>query len=307
MIRALRTGLALALAGLAGCTALPGGGFRIGAACGIGRVGMVPVTARDGLLFVSARIDHHPIRLVLDTGAQRTLLTETTVHRLGLTTDPHHGTSTFGIGGHTTAFDAKIARFTLAGIPMPLKLVTVGRFRLSALHGEAAGMLGADILTRYGIDLDAAAGHMVLYDNPGCHLAGPPWQGEAVALPGIRTGINRLQLPIAVNGTTGLATLDTGAQTTAVSLGLATRAGVTPDALATDRYAIARGAAPGAVRVRLQQFRTLQVGPWLARDPILPILPLPEGVGDGLVGEDFLLHRRVWLSFAASQMFVSVH
>ena len=302
----IRPWLIPALAALAGCTALPGGGFRIGAASGTARAGTVPVAARDGLLFVEARIDRHKVPLVLDTGAQRTLLTAATVRRLGLPMDRHHGTSTFGIGGSTTSFDAKLSRFTLAGIPMPLPLVTVGKFHLSALHGQAGGMLGADVLTRYGIDLDASAGRMVLYDNPGCHLAGPPWHGRAVTVPGVRTGLDRLQLQIAVNGVTGLATLDTGAQTTAVSLGLATRAGVTPEALATDRYAVARGAAPGSVRVRLQRFHTLQVGPWLARNATLPILPLPEGVGDGLVGEDFLLHRRVWLSFAASQMFVAV-
>ena len=119
-------------------------------------------------------------------------------------------------------------------------------------------------------------------------------------------GNNRLRLPIAVNGAHGMATLDTGAQTTGVSLAFALRAGVTPSALAADRFAVARGAAPGAVRVQLQQFRSLQVGPWLAHNPVLPILPLPDGVGDGLVGEDFLLHRRVWLSFAAPQVLVGV-
>ena len=305
MIGLVRAAFGLVLLALAGCTAMPGGGYRIGAACGIGRVGMVPIEARDGLLFVAARIDGKPVNLVLDTGAQRTLLTATTVRRLGLTSDPHHGTSTFGIGGHTSAFDAKIARFTLAGLKIPLRLVTVGRFQLAALHGEADGMLGADVLNQYGIDLDATAGRMVLYDNPGCHLTGPPWNGPAVALPGVRTGPNRLQLPIAVNGVQGLATLDTGAQTTAISMDLAVRAGVTTSSLALDRFAVARGAAPGSVKVRLQQFSSLQVGPWLARDPVLPILPLPDGVGDGLVGEDFLLHRRVWLSFAASQMFVA--
>ncbi|MDE2005564.1 MAG: clan AA aspartic protease [Rhodospirillales bacterium] len=305
MIRLLRTALALGSLALAGCVAMQGGGFRVGAACGIGRVGTVPVRAEDGLLLVAARIDGKPARLVLDTGAQRTLLTAEAVRRLGLPSDRHHGTATYGIGGHTSSFDAQVNHFTLAGIPINLPLVTVGRFQLAAMHGEADGMLGADVLGRFGIDLDATAGRMILYSNPGCHLEGPPWDGPAVALPGVRTGPNRLQLPIAVNGVQGFATLDTGAQTTAISMTLAIRAGATPGSLATDRFAIARGAAPGAVKVRLQQFQTLQVGPWLARDPVLPILPLPDGVGDGLIGEDFLLHRRVWLSFPASQMFVA--
>ncbi|HVB69454.1 MAG TPA: retropepsin-like aspartic protease [Acetobacteraceae bacterium] len=305
-----RAGAAAVLAALAGCTALPGGGYRVGGGsgpgCALSRVAIVPVTAYDGLLFVTAHVDGKPVRLVLDTGAQRSLLTEATVRRLGLPADRDHGTRTWGIGGPTTSFDAVVRRFTLAGVAFTMPRITVGRFRLAALRGGADGMLGADVLTLFGIDLDAAAGRMVLYRDPACRLSRPPWDGPAVDLPGVQAGGNRLRLPIAVNGTQGMATLDTGAQTTAIGLGLALRAGVTPSALAADRYALARGAAPAAVHVRLQQFRSLQVGPWLARDPVLPIIPLPAGVGDGLVGEDFLLHRRVWLSFAAPQVFVAV-
>lgn len=301
--------MGLLLAGLAGCTALPGGGYRIGGGgpgCALSRVATLPVVNRDGLLFVTARVDGKPVQLVLDTGAQRSLLTEAAVRRLRLPSDPHHGTRTWGIGGPSSAFDAVVHRFTLGGVAFDLPRITVGRFRLAALQGAADGMLGADVLSLFGIDLDAAAGRMVLYRDPACRLARPPWAGPAVDLPGVQGGANRLRLPIAVNGVGGMATLDTGAQTTAVSLRLALRAGVTPSALATDRYAVARGAAPGVVRVRLQRFRSLQVGPWLARDPVLPILPLPAGVGDGLVGEDFLLRRRVWLSFAAPQVLVAV-
>ena len=304
-------GAGLLLLGLVGgCTALPGGGYRIGGGggtgCALRRVATVPVTARDGLLFVTARIDRQDARLVLDTGAQRSLLTAAAVRRLHLHSDPHHGTRTWGIGGPSSAFDAVVNRFTLGGMHLGLSRITVGRFRLAALHGHVDGMLGADVLSLFGIDLDAAAGRMVLYRDPGCRLRAPPWAGPAVGLPGVEGGENRLRLPIAVNGVHGLATLDTGAQTTAISLRFALAAGVTPSALARDRFAVARGAAPNAVRVRLQQFRSLQVGPWFARDPVLPILPLPAGVGDGLVGEDFLLHRRVWLSFAAPQVFVAV-
>ncbi|MBW4090832.1 MAG: clan AA aspartic protease [Proteobacteria bacterium] len=302
---------AMGAAALAGCTALPGGGYRIGGSAGPGcvlsRVATVPVTAYDGLLFVTARVDGKPVRLVLDTGAQRSLLTEAAVRRLALPTDRTHGTRTWGIGGPTTAFDAIVRRFTLSGVAFTMPRITVGRFRLAGLHGGADGMLGADVLTLFGIDLDAAAGRMVLYRDPACRLDRPPWAGAAVELPGVTGGDNRLRLPIAVNGTAGMATLDTGAQTTAIGLGLALRAGITPSALAADRFALARGAAPTAVHVRLQQFRSLQVGPWVARNPLLPIIPLPAGVGDGLVGEDFLLHRRVWLSFAAPQVFVAVH
>jgi hypothetical protein len=39
--------------------------------------------------------------------------------------------------------------------------------------------------------------------------------------------------------------------------------------------------------------------------PSLPVVPMPEGMGDALVGADFLHGRRVWLSFATRHMFVT--
>ena len=171
-----RAGFAAGLAALAGCTALPDGGYRIGPGpgCAMTRVATVPVAVHDGLLFVIARIDGKPVRLVLDTGAQRSLLTEAAVRRLHLPSDPHHGTRTWGIGGPSAAFDAVVRRFTLSGVAIALPRITVGRFQLAPRLGGADGMLGADVLTLFGIDLDAAAGRMVLYRNPACRLVRPP-------------------------------------------------------------------------------------------------------------------------------------
>ena len=302
-------GLVLLAGSLLGCAPGANGGFVIGGnghGCIPRRIATVPVVYRAGLLFVTATVNGKPVRLVLDTGAQRTLLTEAAVRRLGLPSDLSHGTRTWGIGGPTSAFDARVRRFALAGVAFDMPLVTVGRFHLAPQQGGADGMFGADLLRLFDIDLDAAAGRMVLYRAGVCRMTAPPWNGPAVVLPGVRSASDRLMLPIAVNGVPGLATLDTGAQTTAISMTLALKAGVTASELATDRFAVARGAGPAAVRVRLHRFRSLQIGPWVARDPVLPILSLPPSIGAGLVGEDFLLHRRVWLSFGSSQVFVAV-
>src|SRR3954468_6643653 len=92
--------VALVLLGFAGC-ASDTGGRQIEAACTLVRLARVPLEARGDMLFVHPRIDGEPIKLLVDTGAERTLLTEATVDRLRLPRDFQHATRTFGIGSPT--------------------------------------------------------------------------------------------------------------------------------------------------------------------------------------------------------------
>ena len=95
------------LLGVAGC-ASDTGQPRVEAACRVVRLARVPLDARGDMLFVHARIDGEPIKLLVDTGAERTLLTEATVDRLHLPRDFQHTTRTFGIGSPTATWDAKL-------------------------------------------------------------------------------------------------------------------------------------------------------------------------------------------------------
>jgi len=49
----------------------------------------------------------------------------------------------------------------------------------------------------------------------------------------------------------------------------------------------------------------LRIGPAVVQGLMLTVLPTDAGVGDALIGEDFLEGRRVWMSFPTKQVFVS--
>jgi len=175
MTRAWRLGLVLL--GLAGCTANPGAP-NAQAACPLIRLASTTLQSRGNLLFVQAGIGDAPVTLLLDTGAERTLLTEAVVDRLGLPRDPQHATQTFGIGSPTVAWDAKLPRgLTLGGTRFPVETVSVGRFGIDRIAGGSAdGLLGADILLAFDIDLDLPAGRLTFYRaRRACPDAGPPW------------------------------------------------------------------------------------------------------------------------------------
>jgi hypothetical protein len=86
---------------------------------------------------------------------------------------------------------------------------------------------------------------------------------------------------------------------------MAERVGLEEGRLAGDGTVMAHGAAPDQVAVRIHRFRELRVGPTVMDWPTLPVVPMSDGMGDALVGADFLRGRRVWLSYATNRVFIT--
>ena len=156
--------VALLLIAVAGCT-----GDRYGpdasGVCPLVHLAEMPAVVRGNLVFVQATISGSPVTLMVDTGAERTLLTEATVNRLGLPLDKSHATQTFGIGTPTQSYDAKLPDgLTLGGTRFPVDTVTVGKFAIEhAAGGSADGLLGADILLAFDMELDLPNSRVGLY------------------------------------------------------------------------------------------------------------------------------------------------
>jgi hypothetical protein len=246
--------------------------------------------------------------MLVDTGAERTLLTEAAVARLNLPRDFKHATRTFGIGSPTAAWDAKLPNgIVLGATHFPVDVVTVGHFGIDQVAGGSAdGLLGADILLAFDIDLNLPAHRVTFYRaRRECPDAAPPWNEPYVGVAGVSTRRDRMLVPFELDGVAGVGVLDTGAQFSSISKGMTQRIGLAEDAMATDRTIMAHGAAPDQVEVRIHRFREFRVGPAVMHEPALPVVPTVGGMGDGLVGADFLRGRRTWLSFATQRMFVT--
>ena len=241
--------LALLLIGVAGCAADPYGPDANGV-CPLIRLAEMPAEVRGNLLFVQATISGEPVKLLVDTGAERTLLTEATVERLKLPRDTIMPRAPSASAGRRRAWDAMLPDgLTLGGTHFPVDTVTVGKFAIThAAGGGADGLLGADILLAFDIDLDLPNSRVTLYRaRRACPNAAPPWQQPYITLAGITTQRDRLLVPFELDGVKAMAVLDTGAQLSSVSrrwrrsLAWATRE------LSADRndHRAWRGAGPG--------------------------------------------------------------
>lgn len=297
----------LVMLGAAACTGDPGARLADGT-CPLIPLAQMPLEVRANLLFIQAKVNGQPVTMMVDTGAERTLLTEATVDHLQLPRDKHRATRTFGIGSPTAAWDAELPNgIVLGSTHFPVDSVTVGHFGINQIAGATTdGLLGADILLAFDVDIDMPERRITFYRaRRECPDARPPWNGDYVAVSGVSTRRDRLLVPFELDGAGGMAVLDTGAQVSSISRGMAERIGVAEDTLASDRTVMAHGASPDQVPVHIHRFRELRVGPAVMHGPVLPVVPMSGGMGDGLVGADFLQGRRVWLSFSAQRIFVT--
>jgi predicted aspartyl protease len=291
--------LLLLLAGLAGCAAPEN--------CALVPLAEMPLDTRANLMFVTAVIAGQQVRLLVDTGAERTVLTQDAVARLGLSHDSRHMTRSSGIGGSSANWDADIHGIVLGQTRFPVDHVAVGNFTIDHIDGPRTdGLLGADILLAFDMDIDTAGHRLTLYRVRRCPDAVPPWREAAIRIDGVDARRDRLLVPITLDGEAGMAILDTGAQATTIGMAMARRLGLSPASLENDRTIMARGAAPLPVAVHVHRFRELVVGGEARIEgPTLAVVPNGTAIGDALLGGDFLRGRRVWLSFATRRLFVS--
>jgi predicted aspartyl protease len=273
--------------------------------CKLTMIAQMPLQVQDRLLVVPAGINGKWVRLVVDSGAERTTISSATADRLGLRHDPRYKVQSVGIGGATTSTDATIDRLVLGGTHFPITRLAVGTFNLQSQRGlNADGLLGADILLTFDMDINVPDGTLTLYRSRLCPSVQPPWQGPAIEIVGVRARKDRLLLPFQLDGVDGMALLDTGAQGNVLGVAMARRMGLNEHALAIDPPVRNTGTG-GVVISHLHRFNLLRIGPVVEEAPELVVLSSDFGVGDALLGEEFLQGRRVWLSFRNRTVFVS--
>jgi predicted aspartyl protease len=273
--------------------------------CALSKVAEMPLHAIDHLLVVPVGIDGKWTHLVVDTGAQRTTITAEAADRVGLGRDEKAAHTYIGVGGKTTSADAIVNRFVLGGVRIPLDRMAVNPNPIRTAGGaDVDGLLGADILLAYEMDIDVPGQRLTLYRNRVCPGGRPPWPETPLEVLGVRRFVDRLTLPFTLDGVEGIGVIDTGAQSNVIGPRFAQKLRLTDQAMANDPVIEIHGTG-GSAKSRLHLFKLWQIGPIADVAPRLIVLPSDFGVGDALIGEQFLEGRRVWLSFKNPQIFVT--
>ena len=281
------------------------------AACDVRERAQVPFTLTAGHLVVPLTVNGTVANVVLDTGAERSLVTPDAVQRLGLALDQWVGTEMRGVGGVEEHQNADPRSLTLGGVALQRHTIThdtsltVGALPQMGGGAPIDGLLGRDFLSVFDLEFDMAADRLTLYAVAGCSGRFLPWTLPYASVPAVTPMTHALVIPIAIDGMRLTALLDTGASASMLTLPGMIRLGLTQRSLAGDPGSAVRGVGRQATPMRRHRFASLQIGGETQSDPVLWVAPVRVApIVDALLGADWLaMQRRVWISFATSQVF----
>jgi clan AA aspartic protease (TIGR02281 family) len=275
--------------------------------CGAALAGNITIATLNRTPLITVFANGFPLVLVLDTGAQRTVLTPVVAERIGAQTPPiEFRRGLRGVAGTLPTREIELHSFTVDHVAIPWHRVTVATIATAPVFSTALdGVLGADVLSSFDIDLDLPHHRMALYEKGTCAFAGPNWPGRYAEISAGRSLSDHLFFPVQLDGHTLTAIVDTGAQQTTLSTRAAYVLGVREAALTHDRSMETKGAAGEELSSRVHRFARLDVGSLVVRNPEIVVTDLSVHDADIILGMDFLNGRRLWLSYASFRILLS--
>jgi predicted aspartyl protease len=156
----------IAVAGLVGSFVLVGftgwGDASTGGAHATSTVPLVILKAKDGERLALARVvvHGHAFPFLIDTGSSKTLVNDSLAKKLHLKTVGRPIKVT-GVGCSESARKVRLSHWSIGGQRLPSIVATSSM--IAGSNGHAFGLLGSDVLSKFGtISIDYAHGQLTL-------------------------------------------------------------------------------------------------------------------------------------------------
>lgn len=186
---------------VAGCARGGGTTATAGRACSVEQATVLPVRFVNGHILVPVSVDHTPVQLVVDTGASASMLTSEAAAMLRLPPDQHRTTNIHGIGGTVVTRNVLIKSFEVGDIGSLVRSVATGKLdQPYAQDPPVAGLLGADYLDAFDIELDVPGQRMTLWRVQNCTRVSLAWQVPHYNIPLLLYQPNRLVARVGIDG-----------------------------------------------------------------------------------------------------------
>ena len=268
----------------------------------------VPLEVTHGRPLVDAEVNGDPVRLIVDTGAETTLFTASAARRLELvgTGSPLRlvGVGGEGTGSATTVHTLALGDLVLRNLPVVVD--GDGGGTNQALGNIADGIVGLDVLSHFDVDLDMPNERITFYRARACENGKPDWTLAFTTLDAEVSARLHLIVPVGLDGQTLSATIDSGSDSTVLADRDMARFGISQITLRRDPVIRVRGIAPTLSPIHVHRFRALAIGDLLFLKPEIPVSPLPDFVGDMLLGSDVLREHRAWLSWSSGRVYLAI-
>ena len=305
MIRALACLVVLALGACGEAPDLR----RFGARCTVTKLAELPLTIDRNFLLAPVWLEGTGAFLVVDTGAEATLLTPESAKRLALTPDRLRNTVLLGVSGPIPTQNVKLAKLDVGNIHKTGLSLAIGALSAFPETGlPVAGLLGDDVLANYDLELDAPGRRMALYEVRDCDGFRPDgfaaWHGDFATVPARRLAGGLVFPEVTVNGRHLHALLDSGARMSLLTRQVAFDIGVTERMLQNDPARTGQGVGRADIEFRQHRFEAVAVGDTAPHGLTMNVAAMRLPNVDMLLGADWLATRRVWVPANRSEIFV---
>ena len=301
-----------------------GAGTAAHAACQLGLVAQLPITVEDNEALVQAEINGQPVRFMLDTGSDKTMMWRGAAEGLGLRAVAMDGVVFYGVGGGEEAKITTVHDFKLGSAEArDLRIIVIGRAG-AVKNPRYVGLLGADMLLQNDLEIDFAGGVVRLMKPKGCQGDEVVYWNKPYSVADIipSNSDQGLHIAVTLNGKRIVAQVDSGANRTIVTERAAAAAGVTPRSDGVTGAGKVTGIGGGAVKVYTATFPTLgigdeniqnakvELGQIFEADKQVPIgshLATESAVAspDMLLGADFMKVHRIYIARSQGKVYFS--
>ena len=231
------------------------------AACTVESKATIPLRASAGGITLPVEVNGITATFILDTGAERSMVSGEAVQRLGLARDQWVGTTMSGVGGIDRRANADPRSLSLGGVPLVRRTLnhdnslTVGLLPgLSAGTAAIDGLLGRDYLALFDLDIDMPARRLTLYTVSDCAGRFLPWTGTYASIPITTPAREAIFVPVVIDGKPLRAMLDTGASSSLVAAPGMFKLGLSQQTLMADPATPISGLGPRTVITHRHRF-----------------------------------------------------
>lgn len=260
----------------------------------------LPLLEDHGHATVNGDLSGRAIQLMVDTGAQTTLLLRENLPP-GVGIQVGRSPAVFGVGGKAYATNLRVQYLKIGPLEAGNTFVAMDGFNWM----KTAAILGSDFLFRNDLELDYPARMLRVHKQSGCngdYLF--PAEAHAYRLDQMVPADPRAIVEIEINGAPVRALVDSAATRTVIFLPFAQSIGIDPSN--TQPTINARGAGDQIRKMWTAEFHTLRIGKESWNHPSLAILPTgghpPYQV---ILGQDFLAIRHLLFTRQPRAVFIT--
>jgi predicted aspartyl protease len=292
------------------------------ARCSLERIASLPVDVTGNRPTIAGEYAGHPVKLLVDTGANVSFVTPTGAARLGLSVEAAPGDVVYGVGGKERIGATWIGSLAFGQLRIRHVQMPVVRLPL-APHGKAPDfVIGHDVFAQYAMELDFPDGKLRLWQPHDCAPAQIVYWTQNYSMAKLEdAGTGVIHTTLLLDGKPVSTTFDTGATASWITqreldaLAIPTEAverdatvlhGIDGQPIPSETVTLGTLALGDNETVRNVKLR---VGHLFARDQRSTMdSRIPRrfsGQPEMLIGSDFFRSHRVMVWFHASRMFFS--